>query len=147
MLQLRLDGRTYRYIAREAGASRQYVQQLLSPPPAIRNYVVEKYGGYCADCGIYVGHSGHVHHNGANGENYNDVENLELLCIACHRKRHKIPPCPKPINEAIKGMNVKKVIYYRIKCLRCGHTWESKSKHPLRCAGCKSPYWDRIKSL
>lgn len=30
------------------------------------------------------------------------------------------------------------------KCFRCGHLWEKKSEEkPRRCAGCKSPYWDR----
>jgi len=27
-------------------------------------------------------------------------------------------------------------------CERCGKEWESKSKKPLRCGKCKSPYWD-----
>lgn len=27
-------------------------------------------------------------------------------------------------------------------CLRCSHKWSPrKSEVPLRCAGCKSPYW------
>lgn len=28
-------------------------------------------------------------------------------------------------------------------CCRCGHTWQSRRGKPLRCARCKSPYWDR----
>lgn len=28
-------------------------------------------------------------------------------------------------------------------CSRCGHKWQSRRGKPLRCAGCKSPYWDR----
>lgn len=29
-------------------------------------------------------------------------------------------------------------------CTRCGHTWTARSKElPLRCAKCKSPYWNR----
>lgn len=29
------------------------------------------------------------------------------------------------------------------KCDRCGHEWLSRNNDkPLRCAGCKSPYWD-----
>jgi len=31
-------------------------------------------------------------------------------------------------------------------CKRCGHEWPSKSKKPLRCGKCKSPYWDREKA-
>jgi predicted nucleic acid-binding Zn-ribbon protein len=30
---------------------------------------------------------------------------------------------------------------YAHTCTRCGHTWQSFSPDPLRCAGCKSPYW------
>ena len=32
---------------------------------------------------------------------------------------------------------------YQHKCSRCGLTWESLSRHPLRCGKCKSPYWDK----
>jgi hypothetical protein len=28
-------------------------------------------------------------------------------------------------------------------CSRCGHKWLSRRGKPLRCARCKSPYWDR----
>jgi hypothetical protein len=28
-------------------------------------------------------------------------------------------------------------------CSRCGHAWQSRRGKPLRCARCKSPYWDR----
>jgi NADH pyrophosphatase NudC (nudix superfamily) len=31
-------------------------------------------------------------------------------------------------------------------CGQCGHEWQSKdNRRPLRCAKCKSPYWDRVK--
>ena len=30
-------------------------------------------------------------------------------------------------------------------CLRCGHKWESQNERPLRCAKCKTPYWDTPK--
>jgi hypothetical protein len=30
-------------------------------------------------------------------------------------------------------------------CNVCGHEWQSEAGKPLRCAGCKSPYWDRPK--
>ena len=108
MLKLRLQGYSYQYIADKAGRSRQRIQQVLSPPAYIRKYVVEKYNGFCAICGLYVGFQGHVHHKGANGEDdYNDRENLQLLCISCHRKEHKQPPqfqcrnCGKPIRKGI----------------------------------------------
>lgn len=29
------------------------------------------------------------------------------------------------------------------KCKRCGHEWATKNPRPLRCASCKTPYWDR----
>ena len=63
MMRLRLDGYTYKRIADDTGVSRQRIQQLLSPPKEVRNYVIRKYNGQCADCGIIVGRSGHVHHN------------------------------------------------------------------------------------
>jgi hypothetical protein len=29
-------------------------------------------------------------------------------------------------------------------CLRCGHRWAPKKEEkPLRCAYCKSPYWEK----
>ena len=35
-----------------------------------------------------------------------------------------------------------------LKCLRCGHEWHPKSnRRPVRCAKCKSPYWDREREL
>ena len=33
-------------------------------------------------------------------------------------------------------------------CLRCGHEWHPKSnRRPVRCARCKSPYWDRERQV
>lgn len=92
---MRLDGMTYEAIAKAKGITRQRVQQLISPPPQIRKYIVEKADGLCEDCGILVGNSGHIHHEGNNGENYNDIENLKLLCISCHRAYHPLPPHSK----------------------------------------------------
>ena len=32
----------------------------------------------------------------------------------------------------------------KFKCLRCGHEWSPKKEEkPLRCAFCKSPYWEK----
>jgi len=90
MLRLRLQGRTYKYIAEKAGVTRQCVQHSLVPPKEVRDFIVGKYDGYCASCGLYVGKSGHVHHEPANnGEDYNDRDNLVLLCVSCHREKHK----------------------------------------------------------
>jgi hypothetical protein len=92
MLELKFEGYTYQQIAKKAGLSRQRIQQLLSPPQPIRNFVVTKYKGHCADCGSFVGNSGHIHHNNPYGEDrYDDLENLTLLCISCHGKSHKKP--------------------------------------------------------
>ena len=85
---MRLNGLTYLNIGKQAGISRQRVQQLLSPPPVIRRMVVAKANGECQYCGLTVGQSGHVHHNGDAFDTYDDIENLELLCISCHRKAH-----------------------------------------------------------
>ena len=90
LLQLRLEGMTYQAIATEVGVSRQRIQQLLSPPTSIREFVVNKFSGRCNRCGIIVGLSGHVHHKGdLNEENYSDINSLELLCLGCHRKTHR----------------------------------------------------------
>jgi DNA-directed RNA polymerase subunit RPC12/RpoP len=41
-------------------------------------------------------------------------------------------------------VTVKKVTIY--KCSACDHEWQSRGgAKPLRCARCKSPYWDRKK--
>ena len=133
MLRLRLDGQTYAYIAKKAGVSRQRIQQVLSPPIPIRDFVVTKYDGRCFGCGLYIGKSGHVHHvNTDGGENYQDIDNLQLLCISCHRKQH---PFDCRHNDS----------FYQHKCLRCGKVWDSLNPHPLRCGKCKSPYWDKEK--
>jgi 5-methylcytosine-specific restriction endonuclease McrA len=89
MLKLRLRGKTYDFIGSKAGVTRQRVQQLLAPPKDIRDFVIKKYDGCCAECGLSVGKSGHVHHNNmGDEENYQDIDNLQLLCISCHRKKH-----------------------------------------------------------
>jgi len=39
---------------------------------------------------------------------------------------------------------IKKVPVY--KCEVCDHEWQSETgEKPLRCAKCKTPYWDRAK--
>jgi len=89
MLVMRLDGNSYQEIAKEAGISRQRVQQVLAPPKAIRDEVIRRYNGRCANCGIRVGRGGHVHHqNNADIDSYNDLTNLELLCLGCHSQKH-----------------------------------------------------------
>ena len=91
--QYRLNGLTYAEIGKRLNLSRQRVQQLLQPSREVRDYVVAKYSGKCALCGLFVGKSGHIHHKKTAEENYNDVENLELLCISCHRCIHNSGNC------------------------------------------------------
>ena len=93
-LALRLDGLTFAEIGAKLGLSRQRIQQILSPPRDVRDFVVKRARGLCQRCGIAVGTSGHVHHRrfsemmeGA----YNDRKNLRLLCPSCHRVEHKLP--------------------------------------------------------
>lgn len=33
-------------------------------------------------------------------------------------------------------------------CARCGYEWAQRKddEKPLRCAGCRSPYWDKEKT-
>lgn len=88
ILRMRLDGMTYQQIGHSLGVSRQRIQQIISPPRQIRDFVIKKYNGRCASCGLYVGGKGHLHHTDNKQNHYNDIENLELLCITCHRGRH-----------------------------------------------------------
>ncbi len=32
-------------------------------------------------------------------------------------------------------------------CKRCDWVWFSREEHPVSCAKCKSPYWDRLPIL
>ncbi len=128
MLGLRLEGRTYQYIADKASLSRQRIQQILSPPKKTRELIVTKYGGHCCDCNIWVGESGHIHHKNTNGEDYQDQVNLVLLCPSCHLKRHKPSPkykclqCNQPIRHGMFCNNECYHIYHStaLICSECG---------------------------
>lgn len=130
LLSLRLEGKTYGEIAKQAGISRQRVQQLLSPPRKIRDSVVLKYSGCCKDCGLYVGKKGHIHHNNSDGEDFNDVDNLELLCISCHRRRHKVIThscivCKKPLGKSARQETCSRECHRKLHetmavCSNCG---------------------------
>ena len=135
MLKMRLDGETYQSIATSAGISRQRVQQLLSPPKAIRDVVVRKAEGKCQACGIKVGRSGHVHHNGDAVDSYNELENLQLLCVSCHRGAHYGWQNPPQVSSRL----------YPHICKRCGRKWSNYLEHPVCCPNphCRSAYWDR----
>ena len=89
MIEMKLNGDTYSQIAKKLNISRQRVQQITSPPKEVRGYIIQKYNGRCATCGIQVHKTGHIHHVGSIDENYNDIDNLILLCPSCHRIEHK----------------------------------------------------------
>lgn len=146
MLKLRLEGRTYQYVADKAGLTRQRIQQILSPPAPIRDYVVQKYDGYCDNCGIYVGPGGHVHHEGTSGEeDYNDLENLQLLCLSCHMKKHAKPPqfqcmnCGKPIRKGI-FCSPKCFAQYHMATLICSYCGKTFSLNTAKA------YWRTVRS-
>ena len=90
--KLRLGGHSFAEIARQLCVSRQYIHELLSPPPFIKEKVVTSARGRCNNCNLWVGHSGHVHHVGVTGltkEEYGDIKNLVLLCASCHSLAHR----------------------------------------------------------
>jgi len=140
MLRLKLDGHSYQHIGELAGISRQRVQQLLSPPAAVRRIVVNAYNGRCANCGIHVGYTGHVHHKGQEAESYNHIEQLELLCPTCHRVKHPGPPLPSRGDHPATHIEL-----IKLSCLRCGHIWIPKKEEIRQCPRCKSAYWDKAK--
>jgi len=131
MLHLRMAGLTYGAIAARAGLSRQRIQQLLAPPPAIRQLIVDRSKGRCTGCNLDVGESGSVHHQGTqDGDRYNDVANLTLLCNRCHLAAHADLPMGERVRTRV--------------CLRCGYTWRPLTgRRPIRCANraCGTPYW------
>lgn len=45
------------------------------------------------------------------------------------------------ITKMINMTKTKAMIHIH-KCKRCDHEWASKREHPIRCAKCKTPYWD-----
>lgn len=151
---MRLEGLTYQQIANTVGVSRQRIQQLLSPPKEIRDYVIRKFNGKCVDCGIQVGKSGHVHHNNGDEENYNDIENLELLCISCHKRRHKGDNtllkrvrdyAQVMADEAATQAIAVEALSKFCQCLRCNHKWFSRSVNlPARCPKCQSKHWNEL---
>ena len=102
-LVLRLDGKTYRQIGTALGVSRQRIQQILMPRPAVWNAVKNRANGRCERCGL-AGEFHPVHHCGAGkdqADTFNDLENLQYLCVFCHRRIHadatRKPPIPRKV--------------------------------------------------
>jgi len=115
MKELLLDGFTYAEIGKKSGVSRQRVQQILSPPKNIRDYVFSKFERRCFYCGIYVGTRGHIHHDIDNGlEYYEDKDNLVLLCVSCHRRTHGKDNNGGFVNEMNSGSSITSVIPVRV---------------------------------
>ncbi len=147
-LQLRLQGFTYQAIGTQLGISRQRIQQLLAPPPAIRTIVVNAASGTCAGCGLLVGRSGHVHHKGStNGDSFNDLANLELLCISCHRLTHTLTQLKTgDVTQRSRPLIVPRYSWNgpNITCLLCDHTWRPRVKQPQYCPKCQCRiYWGK----
>ncbi len=135
MLNMQLEGYTYQEIGHYFGLSRQRIQQLLSPPRKVREFIHTKYSGKCFACGIRVGVSGHIHHLLLGKENYNDIDNLVLLCASCHRKAHTpeaIKVCPQ-CHKEYRGGNG----YCSIECLK---THQLNNHIELRCSQCDGQF-------
>lgn len=147
-MSLRLRGLTYAEIGKEFGISRQRIQQLLSPPPAIERFIKNRAQGKCENCGL-DSPKGHIHHRTATGttsEDYNDIPNLQLLCASCHRLAHGIyvePPDPKQLRCPTCGQKLRV-------CQGCGKDISDRDVRALRCKTCKqksnqSDYRQRLK--
>ncbi|QDI73900.1 hypothetical protein HOV56_gp11 [Nitrosopumilus spindle-shaped virus] len=44
-------------------------------------------------------------------------------------------------------MNKLKSIRYSHYCIRCTYEWFSTLLEPVRCASCRSPYWNKERKL
>src|ERR1700738_165512 len=89
-LELWLKGLTYAEIGIEIAVSRQRVQQMVSPPKAIRDRIKARAHDRCEQCEVELEH-GHIHHKNARGrtaDDFNDRSNLEYLCVGCHMSKH-----------------------------------------------------------
>jgi len=87
-LGLWLQGNTFTRVAQAMGVSRQRVQQLLCPPPLLRQVVYTLARGKCQECGILVGRNGH-YHSEPSGDYDDFTKPLKLLCLTCHRPKHR----------------------------------------------------------
>jgi rubrerythrin len=44
------------------------------------------------------------------------------------------------------AIKAEKVLMHKLTCEVCGHQWQAQEV-PLRCAKCKTPYWNKKKKL
>ena len=84
-----LKGMTFTDIGKEMGVSRQWVQEMLCPPPALRKATYELAGGKCQGCGVHLGRNSH-YHSVPTGPIDDFTKPLVLLCVKCHSLEHKI---------------------------------------------------------
>ena len=52
--------------------------------------------------------------------------------------------CRKCLSEAKAAARVVAIRFPKT-CLRCGHKWNAYIEHPVVCAKCRSPYWNRLR--
>ena len=83
-----LSGMTFTAIGQRMGVSRQWVQEMLCPPPALRQVTYDLAGGKCQECGMHLGRNGH-YHSTPTGPIADFTKPLVLLCCTCHRTEHK----------------------------------------------------------
>ncbi len=82
-----LRGMTFTAIAKVMGVSRQWVHEMLCPPPALRKVTYDLAGGKCQGCGVHLGRNSH-YHSTDDGLIDDFTKPLILLCLACHRPKH-----------------------------------------------------------
>jgi len=87
-LSMRLKGMTFAAIAKEMGVSKQWVQEMLVPPAALRKATYDNARGRCQECGIHLGRNGH-YHSEPTGPIDDFTKPLVLLCLYHHRLAHK----------------------------------------------------------
>jgi len=138
LLEAKISGKSYAEIARDAGVSHQRIQQILSPSPVIRKYILKKYHNRCAKCGVLLLRLGHIHHKEMI-EDFQNIENLELLCNSCHTKTHNpasvlpIPCsyCGKPFYASDLKARIRKNSSGLFFCSKfCQGKWLGKSHKP-----------------
>jgi hypothetical protein len=61
-------------------------------------------------------------------------------CVPEAREGNEVDLTNLLSSDTLLGMNKAKI--YQHSCLRCGHRWVSRRSRPLRCASCKTPYWN-----
>ena len=121
-MDLKLQGWSYGRIAKDAGVSRQRVQQILSPPKAIRGLVAKRADYRCETCAAPLGHSGHVHHAaGDNPQHYEEIDQLQYLCQTCHWHAH---------GQQQQSKGPTDVIYIRVPpAIKQRLVWEARTRH------------------